>query len=452
MRRRSSSSALAALLLLGATSPLAGQSVGSALEFEEYYLANGLRVVLAPEHSVPVVNVNLWYRVGSRDEPPGLTGFAHLFEHMMFEGSANVAKGEHHTYIERAGGSHNATVNTDRTLYFQTVPANRLNLVLWLEADRLRSLDVSQFNLDNQRDVVKEEKRRGVLNQPYTRSFLEALYMQAYDAETCFAQGHMPIGHMEDLDAATLEDVRRFHEVYYKPNNGTLVVAGDFEPAVAKALIEEYFGDIASGADPPPVECRDAFGHLPVRHVQPDPHATIPAIIFSYGAVERNHGDAPALDLLARILGEGEASRLHQRLVQREQAALDVGSFPDFRVDPGVVVFLGIANQGVEIEELERLLEEEIARVREEGVTDAELTRARNQYLAGRAFGQQTVMGLAEALQHAVFYYDDPAAVDRIPQLYEAVTTADIRRVARRYLDPRNRATVIAQPAPATEE
>ncbi|MBA2243954.1 MAG: insulinase family protein [Gemmatimonadetes bacterium] len=446
-RLRRTGGALAALLAVAGSAAAQQAPQAGEIPFETYRLENGLRVILSPDRSTPVVAVNVWYDVGSRNERQGRTGFAHLFEHMMFQGSQNVEKGAHMTLIERAGGSMNGTTSEDRTNYFQTLPANRLNLGLWLEADRMRSLDITAENFENQREVVKEERRLRVDNQPYTGSFLRALYQASYNAESCFAYGHDVIGSMDDLNAAELRDVQEFFDTYYAPNNATLTVVGDFDPAEARRLIQEYFADIPSGQAPAPVECGNPFVHLPVSETVPDPRANLPAFISSYGIPEAGHPDSYALTLLGQILGSGESSRLNQRLVKEEQAALQAQASANVRRGPGVFLALGISNQGVEVDRLERLIGEEIEKIRRSGVTQPELDKAKNQYRARTIRGRQTALGRAEALQYFAHFHDDPAAIRTDLERYQAVTQADIQRVANQYLTPQNRAVVIAQPA-----
>jgi zinc protease len=423
------------------------------IAFERYTLDNGLRVILAPDAASTAVAVNLWYNVGSRNERPGRSGFGHLFEHLMFQGSENVERGQHMQLIERAGGSMNASITEDRTNYFQTLPPNRFNLALWLESDRMRSLQITQENMRREIEVVKEERRLGVDNSPYGTSFLQALFYAPYDSVGCFAYAHSVIGSMEDLDAAQLDDVQAFFDAYYMPNNATLTVVGAFDPAEARQMIEQYFGPIPAGTPPPPVECREPFRNLPVRREIPDRNATLPAWIASYGAVEARHEDAPALTLLNTILGQGESSRLHERLVRAEQAALQAQTYTFLRRDgPGIFAVLAVANQGVEPARLERLVGEEIDRIRREGVTAEELERARNRYRANAVRGRQTVMGRAEALQWHNHFLGDPGAIRTEMDRFMAVTADDIRRVAERYLTERNRAVIVTQPTPAATE
>jgi zinc protease len=447
--------ALATVAIVAAATTSAAQQPRAAgdIQYEMYQLDNGLRVILAPDPVSTAVAVNLWYNVGSRVERPGRSGFGHLFEHLMFQGSENVERGEHMRFVERAGGSLNASITEDRTNYFQTMPPNRYNLALWLEADRMRSLQITEENMRREIEVVKEERRRGIDNSPYGTSFLQAMFYAPYDSTTCFAYAHSVIGSLEDLDAAQLEDVQAFFEAYYMPNNATLTVVGDFDAAEARSLIAEYFGPIPAGTPPPPVECRDAFRGLPSRQTVPDQNATLPAFIASYGAVRADHEDSHALTLLGSILGQGESSRLNERLVREEQAALQAQAMTMLRRDgPGLMVVLAIANQGVEPDRLERLLGEEIARIRDEGVTAEELEKAKNRSRASTVRGRQSVMGRAEALQWHNHFLGDPGAMRTQMEGLMAVTNEDIRRVAGRYLTDQNRAVIITQPASATED
>jgi zinc protease len=427
-----------------------GQTVPAAgdIPFEMYELPNGLRVILAPDRGSTAVAVNLWYNVGSRVERPGRSGFGHLFEHLMFQGSENVERGEHMRRIERAGGSLNASITEDRTNYFQTMPPNRYNLALWLESDRMRSLQITEENMRREIEVVKEERLQGVENSPYGTSFMQALFYAPYDSASCFAYAHSVIGSPEDLDAAQLEDVAEFFDAYYMPNNATLAVVGDFDRDEARGLIEAYFGPIQAGVPPAPVECRNPFRGLPTRQTVEDGNATLPAFIASYGAVRADDADSHAIELLASILGQGESSRLNERLVRQEQAALQVQAMSMLRRDgPGILLVLAIANQGVTPERLEALIGEEIARIRDEGVTAEELEKAKNRRRASAIRGRQSVMGRAEALQWHNHFIGDPGAIRTEMERSMAVTVEDLRRVAGEYLVDSNRAVVITQPA-----
>ncbi len=426
-------------LLVGATAARAQEP--ATIPLETYTLPNGLRVTLAEDHSSQVVSVNVWYDVGSRDERPGRTGFAHLFEHMMFMGSANVKTGEHMSLIERAGGSLNASTAEDRTNYFNTVPSNRLNLALWLEADRMRSLQVTEANLDIQRKAVQEERRLRVDNPPYLKLVFEYQYAVA-DTTTCFPYAHSVIGSMSDLSAATLGDVQGFFDMYYKPNNASLVIAGDFEPAAAKRLVAQYFGGIPRGQEPPPITaCNQPFDTGPARRTVTDVNATLPAVQHVYRTPDAASEDMPALELLASILGSGQSARLNQSLVRESKAATSAQVLLNalgLRRGPGTFTILAIAGTGVSADSLDRAVAAEIARVGTSGVTADELTKAQNMTRARLITERQTQFMRAEAIQRNALYFGAPDAVNAELQRYLDVTPADIQRVARRYLVPSN--------------
>jgi len=434
-------------LALAAVPAAAQQAAPAAgrIAFETYTLPNGLTVVFSQDHTVPVVTVNVWYHTGSANERVRRSGFAHLFEHMMFQGSANVKKSEHMQLVERAGGSMNGSTNNDRTNYFETLPSNRLNLGLWLEADRMRSLAINQENLENQRQTVKEERRLGVDNQPYAKAIQDAMTMP-FDSTLCFAYAHTVIGDMADLDSARVEDVQSFFHLYYAPNNAVLTVVGDFDAAEARRLIQQYYGDIPRVADPPAATCEMRFATGARRFEMTDNNANLPLVAVVYKAPAVSHEDAPALELLTSILSDGESGRLNLRLVRGERAAMQSGGFGDLRRQAGILIFYGINNQGVETARMERLLAEEIDRVRNDSIPQAELTKSQNQYRAGAIRQLQTGMGIAETLQNALWFLGSLEAANQDVQRHLAVTTADLRRVAQRYLAPENRLTVIVNP------
>ncbi|HEX4632414.1 MAG TPA: pitrilysin family protein [Gemmatimonadales bacterium] len=436
-------------LLAGAVpaAPVAAQQVVGAVALDSFRLANGLQVIYAEQHSTPVVTVDLWYRVGARNERPKLSGFAHLFEHMMFQGSAHVGKAEHFKFVERAGGEENGSTHDDYTNYYETLPSNRLNLALWLEADRMRSLAVTQQNLENQRQAVEEEKRLRVDNQPYAGAFRASL-IWPYDSTNCFAYAHPGIGVIEDLDSAKLADVRAFHDTYYAPNNTTLVIAGDFQPTELKRLVTAYFSDIPSKPAPAAVTCNFKLSPGIVARAVADSHATLPAVIRVYRIPAAADGDTPALDLLNSILGQGESSRLNVEVVRRDTAALQASSFSvNERRGPGSLLVLGIANRGVSAGRLDSLLAAQIETIRSSGVTADELTRAKNQYRAGVIQGRETTFGIAEAINYYSLLFPSVSDMNTDPQRYLAVTADDIKRVATKYLDPANATVVTVNPA-----
>lgn len=422
---------------------ISGLGVGPALAqdpppiaFESYQLPNGLQVILAPDHANQVVAVDVWYHVGSRNERPGRSGFAHLFEHMMFQGSAHVKKAEHFQLVERAGGFLNGSTTEDRTNYFEALPSNQVNLALWLEADRMRSLAVTDSNFHNQREAVKEERRLRVDNQPYAGAFVEGVTL-AFDSTTCFPYAHSAIGSMADLDAAKTEDVQEFFRTHYAPNNATVTVTGDFDPAEVKGWIERYFGSIPRGSEIAPAACEVVYGPGLIQKRYHDPKATLPATFRVFRVPPADHADAPALELLATILGQGESSRLNRVLARETKAAVAAQAFFSPRRGPGLFITFAVANQGVTADSLSVLLGKEIARIAQD-LTAEELDKAKNTSRARAISERQRALNVAEALQQANFFLGDPAAANSEISRMMAVTLDDLRRVARTYLIPAN--------------
>ncbi|MCZ6756383.1 MAG: pitrilysin family protein, partial [Gemmatimonadetes bacterium] len=408
-------------------------SAQQRIAYDDYRLDNGLRVILVEDHSVPVVTIDLWYNVGSGSENRGRSGFAHLFEHMMYQGSANVAKAEMLQLVERAGGTMNATPNEDRTAYFQTLPANRLNLGLWLEADRMRSLAITQENLDNQRETVKEERRLRLDNQPYAWAIFEAPYL-TYDSTSCFSYAHSVIGSMANLDAAGVENVQMFFDLYYAPNNATLTVVGDLDPREARELIRQYFGDIPPAQDPPAPSCDWSVGTEAQEMVRPDPLANLPMVAVAYRFPAHDDVDTPALSLLDLILGSGESSRLNRALVRENKSALQAQTLMMPRRLSSTLLVLAIANQGTTVDDLKQQIHDEVERIAREGVTEEELQKAKNAYRSRNVFGRQTTYQVAEQVQHFVHYHRSLDDMHTDLERYLSVTRDDILRAAGKYL------------------
>jgi zinc protease len=394
---------------------------------ERLRLDNGLRVILSPNRRTPIVAVNLWYDVGSRNEERGRTGFAHLFEHMMFQGSANVAKGEHFALIQAAGGTLNASTWTDRTNYFETLPSHELDLALWLESDRMASLlpAMTQEKLDNQRDVVKNERRLSVDNQPYGTAEER---MQELVWPTGHPYHHSTIGSMEDLSAASMDDVSRFFATYYAPNNAVLTVAGDFDRDAALAGIERFFGPIPANPDLPPAptgEVPDILGGE-IREVVPD-QVELPRVHLAYRIPAFGTDAHESFNVLSDVLGTGRASRLYRSLVRDRQLAADVAAFV-FPWAHGSTA-LGIwatARPEVAVEDLETQLLADIDELAATGPSDEELARVRTLHATSVEAGLEQIGERADRISQYACLFDDPEMVNTEVARYDAVEAADI--------------------------
>jgi len=441
MKRAVLAGCVATLMACSSLAVQAGEEPG-VINYKEFKLDNGLRVILSEDHSVPIVSVDVWYHVGSAYEQEGKSGFAHLFEHMMFQGSENVAKREHSEYVQRAGGDNNGSTTQDRTNYYETLPSNRLNLGLWLEADRMKSLAVNVENFENQRSVVKEERRQRIDNQPYSNAFLASDTM-SFDF---VPYRHTVIGRMVDLDAATAEDAQAFYNMYYKPNNAVLVVVGDIDQKKTIKMVEEYFGDIPRGPDIEPISGVEPPHTAERRAVIEDKNANVPAVFVSYTIPSATSDDMPALELLGKILTDGESSRMHNRLVKQEKAAVVVFGGVDVRKGPGLFRFVSAANVGVDIAKCEELMFDEIEKLKNEGIAAKELDKSKVQFKSDFIRNRQTVLGKAETIHDYLYFDGDLASMNTDIDRYMAVTNEDIMRVAKTYFVENNRTVVIAQP------
>ena len=416
--------------------------------FERHALDNGLRIVLSRDPRAPAVAVNLWYDVGSKHEKPGKTGFAHLFEHMMFQGSANVEKGQHFTLVQAAGGTLNATTWLDRTNYFETLPGHELELALWLEADRMASLlpAMTQEKLDNQRDVVKNERRYAVDNQPYG-DWDERMQALVYPASHPYH--HPTIGSMEDLSAASLDDVQEFFATYYAPNNAVLTIAGDFETDAALAMIERHFGSIApnSALPPPPsVELSPILGDA-VRITVPD-QVPLPRIYQAYRVAPFGTDAFDTLDVTADILGSGRASRLYATLVREQRVAQDVSVFL-FPIVGGAAMFAlwVTARPGVAVDTLEAALHVELGRLAGDGPSDDDLERVRNLQSSRTASALERISERADRLSQYTCLFDDPERINTEVGRYAAVDAARVVEAMRASLVEDNRVMLTYVPA-----
>ena len=407
-------------------------------------LKNGLRVVLSEDHAAPTVSLCITYDVGSRNELPGHTGFAHLFEHMMFQGSQNVGKGEHLILVRVNGGDVNGTTNNDSTNYFERVPANQLDMALFLESDRMRALRINQANLDNQRSTVQEEKRLRVDNQPYGQT-AETLEDLAYDN---FAYKHSTLGSMADLNAASLDDVAQFFKAYYAPNNAVLTLVGDFGSAEALGKIEKYFEDIPSQPPPPPVDMTEPPQTAERRTQVEDLFARLPRLDIAYKAVPANTPDWYALDMLGDILFGGTSSRLYQKLVKDKAVALQVAGGISFRRGPALFEAHAIVKPGLDANGVEKLIYDEFERVKALGVTPDEMKKVLTQDRLQIAELHASTLNRARNLGWYTVYFHDPDLVNSLLEKYRNFGPGDIQRVARQYLGADQRTVVWTNPKP----
>ena len=414
---------------------------------DEFTLANGLRVVLSPDRAIPVVSIAVYYDVGSRNEKEGRTGFAHLFEHMMFQGSENVPKAAHFQYIFNAGGTMNGTTSTERTNYFETLPSNYLPLAFWLESDRMRSLKVTQENLDNQRHAVQEEKRLRYDNQPYVGAFLrmnELIFQNQ-------ANAHSTIGSMEDLDAATIDDVKEFFRIYYAPNNAVLTVVGDFDNTEARALAEKYFGNIPAQPVPPPVDVSEPEA-VAIRYEKfDDPLAPAPAFVLGWKIPERRTADFYALSLAGTLLFEGDSSRLYQKLVKGDESLVSIEGGVDERRGPSALFMFALPKPDQDVNKIREKIFEEIKSIATDGPTTAEMEKLRNSLGNDAVRGRQSTMYRAQRLAEFALYDSDPRLVDSELDHYLNVTAEDIKRAMARWVDVENRMVLDIIPTPAAE-
>jgi len=413
--------------------------------FKEFRLNNGLRVILALDHSAPTYSICVTYNVGSRDERPGRTGFAHLFEHMLFQGSENVGKGEHFILVQNNGGSANGTTNADRTNYFETLPANQLELGIFLEADRMRALNITQPNLDNQRQTVQEERRQNIDNRPYGRTH-EAVIATAY---ANFAYQHSVIGSMEDLNAATVQDAADFFRIYYAPNNAVLSLVGDFQMDAALRLIKKYFESIPAQPAPPVPDVAEPEQKTERRKIIEDAFAQAPRLDIVYKVPAGNTPDWYALSVLGQVLSGGVSSRLYQKLIKEKEAALSASAGPDERRGPSLFWFSITARPGTDLAALEKLIYEDIERLQNEQIADWELSKVQMQLRRQRAQQRYSTRARANAFGHYAVYYNDPQLINSVQQKYSQVTKSDLQRVARTYLKETQRTVVITMPKPA---
>ncbi len=427
------------LLLLFAWSALAAQL---NIKFVEYDLPNGLHVILHEDHSSPIVSQVLVYHVGSKNEQPDRTGFAHFFEHLMFEGSPNIPREGFFKMVQNAGGDLNASTSFDKTVYFINMPSNQLELAMWMESERMMHLKIDSIGIETQRKVVKEERRQSIDNRPYG-SWFEQTFSHAYKVHP---YRWVPIGSFQYIDSATYDEFYQFYKTFYVPNNACLAIAGDIDIDKTKALVAKYYGDIPRGTkdiyrptavEPPQTaEVRDTV----YDNIQ------LPAVIEAYHMPAQGTKDYYALSMLTTLLSGGESSRLNKRLVDKEKIAVAVQSFPLDLEDPSLFILLGVANFGKSPNEIEASIQEEIERVKDTLITDNELTKIRNEEETGFIEKNSTEQGIATELANYHVFFGDTNLINSEIDKFMAVTKEDLQHVAKEYLTEKNRTVLYYLP------
>lgn len=416
-----------------------GQS--SNIEFTEYELDNGLKVLLHQDNTAPIVVVSVMYHVGSKNEAEGLTGFAHFFEHLMFEGSKHIDRGEYDQYVQNAGGLSNANTSQDRTYYFEIMPSNELELGLWLESERMLHAKVETKGIETQRQVVKEEYRERYLNAPYG-SFLLKIVELAF-SETPYEWA--PIGSMDDINGAKESDYKRFYETYYVPNNAILSIAGNLDIEQTKAWVEQYFGGIPKGEEVKRPVVNDGLLAETVRDTVYD-NIQLPGVFMGYRIPAQGTEDYYAVELLSKILSDGQSSRLYRSIVDEQQLAIQASNFPLALESAGLSIGIGIANAGVQAGDLAEAMIAIYESAGDELVSETEFQKVRNQVEADFINKNTSAAGIAENLATYEMFFGDANLINTELDRYLAVTRADIQRVAKKYFQESNRVLLIYLP------
>lgn len=412
------------------------------LQYEITTLPNGLTLITSEDHSTPIVHLNLTYHVGSKNEKPGRTGFAHLFEHLMFKGSKNVLPEAHTSYVASIGGQSNAYTTDDETVFWETVPSQYLPLILWLEADRMATLRIDKDTFTNEREVVKEERRMRVDNQPYGR-LNEIIFDQAF---TAHPYKHATIGSMADLEAASVDDVRDFYRTFYVPANATLTLVGDFETAQAVQLVTQYIGRVPKGEREVPRDIPKEPPQTKEKRVTLQQPWPLPAVVVSYHITYDGNPDSYPLHIAAKVLSDGQSSRIYKKLVYEKQMAVAAFGNANLIEDPNLFYAVAIVQPGHTPEEVAATLTAEIERLKTEPITDHELQRTKNQFARDYILGRESNQQKAGVLSHAIVIHRDIKTADGEFEIFQNITAGDVQRVARTYFTPENRMVLTILP------
>ena len=413
------------------------------LQYETSTLPNGLTVVLEVDHSVPIVHVNLTYHVGSKNERPGRTGFAHLFEHLMFKGSKNVDPDSHTSMIAAVGGQSNAFTTEDETTFWETAPSQYLPLMLWLEADRMATLRINNETFMSEREVVKEERRLRVDNQPYGR-LNEIIYDQVF---TTHPYKHVPIGSMVDLDAATVDDVRDFYETFYVPENATLTIVGDIDSTQTLQDVTKYLGRVPKAKKPVPRDIPKEPSQMAERRLTLQEPWPLPAVVVAYHITNDGNPDSYPLHIAGKVLSDGQSSRIYKKLVYEQQLAVAAFGGPNLIEDPNLFFAVAIVQPGRKPDEVINALIAEFDRLKNEPISERELQRTKNQFARDYILNRESDQDKARVLSHAVVIHHDIKTADGEFDIFQGLTAADVQRVARTYFTAANRTVLTLMPS-----
>jgi zinc protease len=430
-------------VVFAAADHLSAASRPPKFQYQITTLSNGLTIVLSEDHSTPIVHVNLTYHVGSKNERPGRTGFAHLFEHLMFKGSKNVQPEAHTSMLASIGGQSNAYTTDDETVFWETVPAQYLPLALWLEGDRMATLRIDKDTFENEREVVKEERRMRIDNQPYGR-LNEIIYDQAF---TVHPYKHATIGSMQDLESASVDDVRDFYQTYYVPANATLVLVGDFDTTQALQMVSNYLGRVPKAERPVPRDIPQEPPQTKEKRVTLQEPWPLPAVVVAYHVTRDGNPDSYPLHIAAKVLSDGQTSRIYQKLVYEKQMAVAAFGNANLIEDPNLFYAVAIVQPGHSTDEVTNALITELDRLKTEPITDHELQRTKNQFARDYIFGRLSDQQKAGQLAHAVVIHGDIKTADGEFDIFQNITVGDVQRVAKTYFRPENRLVLTLMPS-----